>query len=103
MTIRKLRAGRVPGADANTWTGEAGTIFYDENTGVLRISDGNTPGGYAIPALAAAQVSLTTPTYPTHFPKTPHTITNPFPQNSSKTDAPGLFLFCHNMIFLFQS
>ena len=44
-SLRKLRAGRIPGADASTWVGDYGTIFYNEATGTLRISDGETPGG----------------------------------------------------------
>ena len=48
MTIRKLRAGRIATANAATWIGDAGTIFYDEVTGTLKISDGETPGGRRI-------------------------------------------------------
>ena len=44
-SLRKLRAGRIPGADASTWVGDYGIIFYNEATGTLRISDGETPGG----------------------------------------------------------
>lgn len=45
MSIRKLRAGRVPGVTASQYVGTHGTIFYNELTGTLRISDGTTPGG----------------------------------------------------------
>lgn len=45
MSIRKLRAGRVPGVTANEYVGSHGTIFYDEVLGTLRISDGVTPYG----------------------------------------------------------
>lgn len=45
MSIRKLRAGRVPGVTAQEYVGSHGTIFYDEVLGTLRISDGVTPGG----------------------------------------------------------
>jgi hypothetical protein len=45
MSIRKLRAGRVSTATAETYVGEYGTIFYDEILGTLRISDGETVGG----------------------------------------------------------
>ena len=45
MSIRKLRAGRVPNVTANNWVGEYGTLFYDEATGQFKIADGVTPGG----------------------------------------------------------
>lgn len=57
MTIRKLRAGRVATADAATWIGERGTIFYDEVTGTLKIADGETPGGRRI-VLNAEDINL---------------------------------------------
>lgn len=58
MTIRKLRAGRVAGGNANTWVGENGTIFYDEETGQLKISDGNTPGGHYIQLVIGSSTQL---------------------------------------------
>ena len=45
MSIRKLRAGRVPGVTASQYVGVQGTIFWDEPTGEFRLSDGVTPGG----------------------------------------------------------
>jgi alpha-tubulin suppressor-like RCC1 family protein len=33
---------------ASTFVGHEGDIFYDPNTGILRLSDGNTPGGVPI-------------------------------------------------------
>jgi hypothetical protein len=45
MSIRKLRAGRVPTITASQYVGEKGTIFWNEATGDLRLSDGVTPGG----------------------------------------------------------
>jgi hypothetical protein len=48
MSIRKLRAGRVPSVTASQYIGEKGTIFWDEGTGTLRLSDGETPGGYLL-------------------------------------------------------
>jgi hypothetical protein len=45
MTIQKIRAGRVPGQNVETYVGNDGQLFYDESTGILRISDGQTPGG----------------------------------------------------------
>ena len=48
MSIRKLRAGRVPAVTADQYVGEHGTIFWDEGTGTLHLSDGVTPGGYLL-------------------------------------------------------
>lgn len=53
MTTRKLRAGRIPGVSAETWVGDKGTIFYNENSGALRISDGVTPGGNPLTLIAS--------------------------------------------------
>jgi hypothetical protein len=48
MSIRKLRAGRVPTVTAEQYIGERGTIFWNEATGSLRLSDGHTLGGISI-------------------------------------------------------
>jgi hypothetical protein len=48
MTIRKIEAGRVITKNIDNFVGQEGTIFYDEQTGELRLSDGTTPGGTAI-------------------------------------------------------
>ena len=45
MSIRKLRAGRVPSVTAEQFVGEKGTIFWNEITGTLRLSNGTTAGG----------------------------------------------------------
>ena len=45
MSIRKLRAGRVPTVTQAQYVGEKGTIFWNELTGEFRLSDGTTPGG----------------------------------------------------------
>lgn len=57
MSIRKLKAGRVPFADANTYVGDYGSIFWDEDLGTLKISDGSTPGGNRI-VLNAEDINL---------------------------------------------
>lgn len=43
--IRKIKAGRIVTLDLDEFVGEYGTIFYDEDIGELRISDGVKPGG----------------------------------------------------------
>lgn len=57
MTIRKLRAGRVP-IEASRFVGEPGTIFWDEDTGALRLSDGITPGGSQLPISPATSTKV---------------------------------------------
>lgn len=53
MSIRKLRAGRVPASNVMTYIGEQGSIFWDESTGNLRLSDGHTAGGHPLPITIA--------------------------------------------------
>jgi Collagen triple helix repeat (20 copies) len=48
MAIRKFEAGRVITLDLDHYVGTAGTIFYDEATAEMRLSDGVTPGGIPI-------------------------------------------------------
>ena len=50
MPIQKIKSGRIITVDATTYVGERGTIFYDESTGLLRLSDGVTPGGLLVTA-----------------------------------------------------
>jgi hypothetical protein len=45
MPVQKIKSGRIITVQAPTYVGEKGTIFYDEDTPTLRLSDGNTPGG----------------------------------------------------------
>ena len=49
MAFRKIQAGLVQGSVDN-FIGKKGTIFYDNDDGSLRISDGSTPGGSVIGA-----------------------------------------------------
>lgn len=48
MSLRKLRAARVNTVSANQYAGEFGSIFWNETTGELRLSDGVTLGGLPI-------------------------------------------------------
>lgn len=52
MAIRKFRAGQSS-YSADTYVGTRGTLFYDEDDGELRLSNGVTPGGVAIPITIA--------------------------------------------------
>ena len=49
MAFRKIQSGLVQGSVDN-FIGKKGTIFYDNDDGSLRISDGSTPGGSVIGA-----------------------------------------------------
>jgi hypothetical protein len=44
-SIRKIKAGLVNKTTINTFIGEVGNIFFNPDTGELRLSDGITPGG----------------------------------------------------------
>ena len=48
MPIQKIKSGRIITVQAETYVGEKGIIFYDEDTGLLRLSDGVTPGGIPV-------------------------------------------------------
>ena len=48
MSIKKIWGSRSLLANANTYIGESGSMFYDETDGELRLSDGATPGGLPI-------------------------------------------------------
>lgn len=45
MPVQKIKSGRIITVQAETYVGEKGIIFYDEDTPELRLSDGVTPGG----------------------------------------------------------
>ena len=57
MAIRKLSTGQMS-YSALTYVGTAGTIFYDEANGTLRISNGITPGGSLISYPVASTTQL---------------------------------------------
>jgi len=56
MSIRKLAAGEQSYNPA-TYVGTSGTIFYNEDTGEFRRSDGATPGGNPIPITIATSTT----------------------------------------------
>jgi len=62
MTIHKIKAGRVPGAIADDFIGDLGTLFYSEELGDLRIGDGVTPGGVPISTGGGGGGNYTLPT-----------------------------------------
>lgn len=48
MAIYEFFTSRNNGANVATYVGQAGRLFYDGATGVLKISDGTTPGGVSV-------------------------------------------------------
>ena len=48
MPIQKIKSGRILNVNAETYVGNEGQIFFDEHTGLLRLSDGVTPGGIPV-------------------------------------------------------
>lgn len=61
MGIQKIKSGRVSSVPLDVFVGNAGTIFYDEIVGDLRLSDGETPGGVPLVTGRATVTSATTP------------------------------------------
>lgn len=47
LYFQKLFTSRNAG-NANVYVGEAGRMFYDQTDGLLRLSDGETPGGIIV-------------------------------------------------------
>jgi len=48
MPIQKIKSGRIITVPVTEYIGQSGTIFYDEEIGELRLSNGITPGGRPI-------------------------------------------------------
>lgn len=48
MPIQKIKSGRILSPEINNFIGNKGQLFFDEDTGQLRLSDGITPGGIDI-------------------------------------------------------
>lgn len=67
MSIQKIKAGRVKSVNVDDFVGDKGTLFYDEDFGDLRLSDGVTVGGIPLSAGKSSSGStpaLLTPTMP---------------------------------------
>jgi hypothetical protein len=58
MAIGKIKASRVNNVDADTYVGEDGILFYNYANGVVRISDGITPGGVSVPYTIASNTTI---------------------------------------------
>ena len=61
MAFRKIEAGLVQ-SSVDNFIGKRGTLFYDVSDGVLRISDGTTPGGTIVSGGAGGDYTLPTAT-----------------------------------------
>jgi hypothetical protein len=48
MPIQKIKSGRVITLPVENFVGSKGEIFFDEDTGILRLGDGVTPGGHIL-------------------------------------------------------
>ncbi len=57
MAFRKIRAGLV-NADIEQFIGEVGNLFFDIETGILRLSNGVTPGGNVVSGTGGGDVDL---------------------------------------------
>jgi len=58
MAIGKIKASRVNSVDAPTYVGEDGILFYNFANGVIRLSDGTTPGGVPVPYTIASNTTI---------------------------------------------
>jgi hypothetical protein len=65
MPIQKIKSGRVITVPVDLFIGEKGILFYDEETGELRLSDGVTPGGIPVSSGSGGGTGLRGPTGPT--------------------------------------
>ena len=52
MPVQQLFTSRINSANASSYVGDQGRMFYNESTGELRLSDGSTPGGTPISIVA---------------------------------------------------
>lgn len=48
MPIQKIKSGRVLNPEIDSFIGNKGQLFFDEDTGQLRLSDGVTAGGISV-------------------------------------------------------
>lgn len=49
MAIYDFFVSRNNSANLETYTGHVGRLFYDDSTGIIKLSDGVTPGGVSVP------------------------------------------------------
>lgn len=54
MHIKKIKAGGINIVDIAQHVGEKGLLFYNQDTGLLRLGDGHTPGGKPVTTVFTA-------------------------------------------------
>lgn len=57
-SFQKIKSSRVNNASANVYVGNAGTMFFNSDTGALRLSDGVTPGGAPVTVAIAGNITF---------------------------------------------
>jgi len=58
MALYEFFTSRNNGANAASFIGQAGRLFYDGTNGIVKLSDGATPGGTAIPYTVATDTVI---------------------------------------------
>lgn len=58
MSVYEFFTSRNNGANVATFVGQAGRLFYDGTNGVIKLSDGTTPGGTFIPYNIASTTTI---------------------------------------------
>jgi len=58
MSVYEFFTSRNNGANVATFVGQAGRLFYDGTNGVIKLSDGTTPGGTFIPYNIATTTTI---------------------------------------------
>lgn len=57
-SFQKIKSSRVNNAAANVYVGNAGTMFFNSDTGALRLSDGVTPGGQPVTVAIVGNITF---------------------------------------------
>lgn len=57
-SLQKIKSSRVNNASANVFVGNPGQMFYNSDTGALRLSDGVTPGGQPVTVAIAGNITF---------------------------------------------
>jgi hypothetical protein len=58
MALYEFFTSRNNGSNAASYIGQAGRLFYDSTNGVVKLSDGTTPGGTSIPYTIATTTAI---------------------------------------------
>lgn len=58
MALYEFFTSRNNGSNTASYIGQAGRLFYDSSNGVVKLSDGTTPGGTSIPYTIATETVI---------------------------------------------